>query len=161
MSKNAISTVTAVLENYAQRGIFRGFSRGPAASGKASFRMTWHRDRQFELILDVARKTLRFPLVLPDVPARSEMFREFEAFVASRFSAELPPHRRMDSRKIEIRPASRSGNVSLTLTVLDGDFEYATRMLIHLVHEIFLVFLYDGKYYDYLVETFDLDPDRL
>jgi len=28
------------------------------------------------------------------------------------------------------------------------------------VHEIFLVFLADG-YYEYMIEAFDLDPDRM
>ncbi len=161
MSKRVIETVAGVLENYAQRGIFRGFSQGPVSGGKTVFKMTWHRDRQFELILDVPKKTMRFPLVLPDVPAGSDMYRDFKAFVASRFSEELPEHRRIDIRKVDIKPASRSGSVSLSLVVIDGDFEYAARRLIHLVHEIFLVFLYDGKYYDYMVETFDLDPDRM
>ena len=161
MSKRVIESVAGVLENYAQRGIFRGFSQGPVSGGKTVFKMTWHRDRQFELILDVPKKTMRFPLVLPNVPAGSEMYREFKAFVASRFSDDFPDHRRIDNSKVAIKPVCRSGSVSLTLTVKDGDFEYAARRLIHLVHEIFLVFLYDGKYYDYLVETFDLDPDRM
>ncbi len=36
----------------------------------------------------------------------------------------------------------------------------AHRQLIHLVHEIFMTFLLDGRYYEYMVETFDLDPDK-
>jgi hypothetical protein len=34
------------------------------------------------------------------------------------------------------------------------------RKLIRLVYEIFLTFLLDGRYYEYLVENFNLDPDR-
>ena len=41
------------------------------------------------------------------------------------------------------------------MTVLDADYDYAARMLISLVHEVFLVFLQDGRYFDYLVEAFD------
>ena len=37
---------------------------------------------------------------------------------------------------------------------------YGTRKLIHLVHEIFLEFLAEGKYFEYQIEAFDLDPDR-
>lgn len=153
--------VAAVLEDYAKRGIFRGFSRGPTRAGKAVFKMLWHRDRNFELILDPARNTLRFPVVLPQVPAASAMYAEFQQFVDSRFAADLPDHRRIDKSKVAIRCANRKGDVSLTLTVLDGDYQYSTRKLVNLVHEVFLVFLFDGRYYDYLVETFDLDPDRL
>ena len=39
--------------------------------------------------------------------------------------------------------------------------EYAVRKLVHLINEIYLTFLTDGKYFDYLVETFNLDPDRM
>lgn len=41
-----------------------------------------------------------------------------------------------------------------------GDWDYVTRKLIHLVHEIFLGFLVDGGYYEYMVAHLGLDPDR-
>ena len=123
--------------------------------------MLWHRDQLFELILDVPRKTLRFPVVLPEVPADSAMYGEFKEFIASRFSEAMPEHRRLDPKKVRIRPGNRSAAVSLTLTALDGDFDYSVRKLIHLVHEVYMDFLLDGRYYEYMVETFNLDPDRM
>ena len=122
--------------------------------------MLWHRDQFFDLNLDTRKKTLRFPAVLPNVPARSSMYREFKEFVASRQSNGVPEHRRVDPRYVTIRISNRAGNVGLTFTVRNNDYEYATRKLINLVHEIYLVFLYDGPYYDYMVETFHLDPDH-
>lgn len=153
--------VAAILEDYAKRGVFRGFSRGPARGGKAVFKMLWHRDRNFELILDPERNTLRFPVVLPEVPKDSGMYADFQRFVSARFAEDLPDHRRIDNRKASVRCLNRKGDVSLSMTVLDGDYAYSARKLVNLVHEVFLVFLFDGRYYDYLVETFDLDPDRL
>jgi hypothetical protein len=129
-------------------------------AGKASYKMLWHRDRFFDLILDPARKTMRFPVVLPEVPAHSSMDREYKEFVKSRSDASLPEHRRIDPKKAVVQPSNRGGNVGLTVAVKAGGYEYATRKLIHLVHETFMVFLYDGRYYDYLIETFDLDPDK-
>jgi hypothetical protein len=122
--------------------------------------MLWHRDRFFGLILDPAHASLRFPVVLPEVPAKSSMDREYKEFVKSRCDASLPEHRRIDPKKAVVQPSNRGGNIGLTVTVKRGDYEYATRKLIHLVHETFMVFLYDGRYYDYLIETFDLDPDK-
>ena len=151
-----IESVAAVLENYANRGTFKGFSRG-----KSSFKILWHRDQIFHLILDTRQKTLRFPTVLPKVPAQTSMYREFKEFVESRHSPGLPEHRRIDPKKAIVRPSNRGGNVALTVTVKNGGYEYATRKLIHLVHEVYLVFLYDGRYYDYLIKTFDLDPDHI
>jgi hypothetical protein len=153
--------VGGILETYAARALFRGFSGGPVRGGRAVFKMLWHRDRVFELILDVPRKTLRFPVVLPEVPADSAMYRELREYIESRFADSLPEHRRIDAKKVRIRCGNRGGNVSLTLTALDGDFDYAVRKLIHVVHEVYMDFLLDGRYYEYMVEKFDLDPDRM
>jgi hypothetical protein len=156
-----IELVAGILEEYAQRGTFRGFARGPARSGRARFKMQWHRDRMFELVLDTQKNTLQFPVALPEVPASSSMYREFREFITSRQAAELPAHRRIDPAKANVRAGASGGNASLTLTVLDGDYDYATRAMVTLLHEVYVDFLYDGRYYDYLIETFDLDPDHV
>ena len=152
--------VAGILENYANRGTFKGFSRGPVRGGIARFKILWHRDRFFELILDPHKKMLRFPMVLPEVPAGSSMYRELKQFVESRHSESLPDHRRIDPKKATVRPSNRSANVALTVTVKNSDYEYATRKLIHLVHEVYLVFLQEG-HYDYMIKVFNLDPDQL
>ena len=160
-SDTRIQLVAETLENYAQRGVFRGFSRGPVRNGKASFKMLWHRDQTFELIFDAPKNTLRFPLVLPNVPAGSAMYQELKQFIAAQHADELPEHRRIDRQHAHILPSNRGGKVALTAHLVNGDCGYGTRKLIHLVHEIFLDFLFDGKYFDYLVETFELDPDHM
>lgn len=152
--------VTAVLEGYAEKAVFRGFSAHPRRSGQAIYKMVWHHDRQFELLLDVPNKTLQFPAVLPGVPAKSAMYRELRVFLKSRTSEGTPEHRRVNPAKARITPANQRGTVALSLTLKDGDFEYATRKLIQVVHEIFMVFLVDGPYFEYMVEQLGLDPDR-
>ena len=155
-----IELVAETLEGYAKRGVFKGFSRGPVSRGKATFRIAWHRDRIFELVLDLKTLSMSFPALLPNVPADSTIYRELKEFIKSRHSVDVPEHRRIDSDRAQVRASNRAGNVSLALRVNDGDFEYATRKLIHLVHEIFLAFLVDG-HFEYMVETFDLDPDHM
>ena len=122
--------------------------------------MVWHYDRPFELSFYASARTLKFPAVLPGVPARSPMYRELRVFLKSRQSDDLPDHRRVNPAKARIASANRRGAVSLTLTVKDGDFEYATRKMIQIVHEIFMIFLVDGPYYEYMVDQLGLDPDR-
>lgn len=156
-----IDTVAAVLAGYAERRVFRGFSRGPAGDGKAHFQFAWHRGRVFELTFDAKNATLRLPELLIDVPADITMYEDLKDFIRSRQSDDLPDHRRLDTRKIQIRTYNRSGNILLVMKIKDGDLDYAARKLIHLVNEIYLTFLADGKYFDYLVETFNLDPDRM
>lgn len=122
--------------------------------------MVWHYDRRYELLLDTTNKTLRFPDVLPGVPARSQMYRELQAFLKERQSGELPEHRSVDPKKARFSVHNIRGNVSIKFTVTDGDFDYATRKIVHIVHEIFMIFLVDGPYFDYMVEQLGLDPDR-
>jgi len=154
------ATVAAILEGYAERAVFRGFSAHFQRGGNAVFQMVWHYDRPFELLLDAPNKTLTFPTVLPGVPARSQMYRELRAFLKSRTSAETLEHRRIDPAKARLSSANKAGAVSITLKAKNGDFDYATRKIIQIVHEIFMVFLVDGPYYEYMVEQLGLDPDR-
>ena len=158
---SAIEVVAETLEGYANRGVFRGFSRGESKKGKVRFKMLWHRDRVFELHFDVKRSQLRFKRMLPNVPSDSPMYAEFKKFVKARQSEGLPEHRRIDKGKAEIKPYNRGEFVSLSLVVKDGDYEYGARKIVHLVNEVFLDFLYGGMYYDYMVENFDLDPDQV
>jgi hypothetical protein len=44
-------------------------------------------------------------------------------------------------------------------TARDSDDQYATQKLINLMHEVYLDFLQD--YYEYTIETFDLDRDQI
>jgi hypothetical protein len=155
-----IDVVAEALESYARRGVFRGFSRGDVRNGRAVFRMVWHWNRDFDLIFDSNHGIMRFPLLLPDVSGNSKLYRDLKEFIKSRQSAQLPDHRRIDSKKAKVGCSVRGGRVSVALTVRGGDYDYCARKLISLVQEIFLVFLADS-YYDYMVDAFELDPDRL
>jgi hypothetical protein len=156
-----IAAVSAILRSYAERGVFRGFAHVAETRGRAVFKIEWHRNRSFELHFDPAAGTLHFPSVLPAVPARSPMDRHFRKFAASRQSEEVVAHRRIDPARAELRCTNRGGSLGVTIEAHDGDIDYATRKLIHFVHEVYLDFLYDGRYHEYMIETFDLDPDRM
>lgn len=149
------------LQGYASRGVFRGLSRGRTRGAKTLYRLTWHYGHTFNLLVDQSRRTLRFPSLLTDVPDDDGVYTAFLAFLRSRRSQALPDHRRIDAAKARVRSYRRKGNVSLTLEVADGDYEYGTRKLVHLVQEIFLDFLREGPGHAYLVETFDLGPDAV
>lgn len=152
--------MTEVLEGYAERAVFRGFSAHPGRGGRAMYKMLWHFDRPFELHLDSAKKTLRFSAILPGVPIRSSMYRELKAFVKACQSGELPEHRRVNPAKARVSLTNLRGAVSLALSVKDSDFDYASRKVVQIVHEIFLIFLVDGPYFEYTVEQLGLDADR-
>lgn len=156
---NTIARVGDVLEEYAQRGVFRSFARGPVNKGVASYRMLWHHDRVYELAFDPAKNILRFTGLLPDVPTDAPMYKALRAFIRKRQSEQMPEHRRIDPEKAQVRTYNRGGAVTLTIQAKDSDLEYTTRKLINLVHEIFLDFLHTG-HYEYLVESFGLNEDQ-
>lgn len=118
--------------------------------------MLWHRKQEF-VLEKLTDGQLAIPVVLPKVPARSAMMREYRAFVRGLQSKDLPEHRRI---RVKLKVTASQGNAGLQVETVD-DAGYAVRKLIQAVHETYLVFLYDGARYDYLVETFDLDPDGL
>jgi hypothetical protein len=87
------------------------------------------------------------------------MLGELRRFTSQFTSADLPPHRRVDPAKGRLRLTPRSAGVSLSLTVVRGEWEYCARRLVHIAHEIYMVFLPDGPYQQYRVEKLGLDPD--
>src|SRR4051794_32257538 len=93
----AVQHVTDLLENYASRGIFRGFSRGAATASRASYKIVWHRNREFELVFDARKSTLKMPSVLPAV--FPEMFEHLKSWIAEQQSAETLEHRRIEPSK--------------------------------------------------------------
>lgn len=157
--QSSLSAVHALMEGYAKRGVFRGFSKQQTRNGIAAFQMIWHRERVFDLIVDTKKKTIVIPVVLPAVPAGSPLYKDFKAFVESNHSATLPDHRRIEKTKARVRCANRRGSVSLTMAVRDSDYGYALQRLIHLVHETFLIFLTTGPYRDYMVEQLGAESE--
>lgn len=151
-SRSPLTAIRALMDDYAERSVFRGFTARPVRNSIAAFRMLWHRNRIFDLIVDTRKKTIHIPIVLPAVPSSSPLYRNFKAFVASHHAANLPNHRRIERSKARVRCANLCGNVSLTMDVRDADYAYALQRLILLVHEIFLIFLTDGPYWNYMVE---------
>lgn len=82
----ATETVSTALQRYANRGIFRGFGGGTEQGSRTTYKVVWHWDHTFDLILDTKKKTVRFPVVLPNVPAGSEMHEDYKRFVKRRLT---------------------------------------------------------------------------
>lgn len=155
-----VEVMGEILREYGTRGVFKGVSDAMKHRGKPMFRMLWHYGQVFDLLIDEAAGTLSFPVLLPKVPGKSAMYRDLDSFIGKFWTDAVPEHRRVDERRAIYRlGTTRAGHVSLTMSVGDGDWEYAIRKLIHVVHEIFIVFLNDGPYYEYRIEKLGLDPD--
>ena len=148
-----------VLQEYASRGLLRSLLRSETGPDKPEFRFLWFRDREFNLHVDQRAARIRLDGVLRDVAPRSRMDRELRAWIRSRQDPQLPAHRRIDPRRASVALRNSSGQLSLSLSCLDLDWEYATRRLVHLLNELYVDVLARAQYFDWLVESFELDPD--
>jgi hypothetical protein len=149
-----------LLQAFAERGVFRGFSRQRETRQQGEFRVRWHRDQVFQWGYDRRRRSIRVASVLPAVPPGSAMDRDFRQWLRARQDRALPAHRRYDPARLGLRAYNRGGEVTLTVRVLDDDMDYGVRRTVSLVNEIYLDFINRGPYFDWLLETFELDPDN-
>jgi hypothetical protein len=151
--------VHAALEHYAQRGSFRSFSSTPLNASKTEFTFSWFRDVTFRVVFNRPRRTLTFVDMLPGIPSRSEMDRHLRAFVKTYTSAAVPEHRRVDPRRVTVSVVNRGGTESLVFAFRTKDTAYAVRKAVHLANDILQDYLSDGRYAQYNVDHFNLNPE--
>lgn len=151
------SQVGAVLHGYAERGVFKDYRATPGRNGVAHFDFGWLYGQPFSLSCDPKARRLILSDLLPGVQSDSMMYRELKDFLKGRADAALPDHRRVDPARASVAARLREGIVSLELTLAGEDYEYGTRKLVNLAHELFL-FL--SEYWaDYMWEHFELNME--
>jgi hypothetical protein len=154
---SAASQAGAVLQNYAERGVFKDYRATQGRNEVAHFDFEWLYGQPFSLSCDARHQRLTLSDLLPAIKSDSMMYGELKAFLKGRAEADLPEHRRIDPARATIAPRLRDGVMSLELTLADEDYEYGTRKLVNLAHEIFL-FL--SEYWaDYMWENFELNME--
>jgi hypothetical protein len=148
----------AFLKTFSDRGVFEGFSEGASTPEQLRFTLVWHHNKRFELLVDLKNRTVIMPMVLPNVPSRSVLDRNFRSFVKACSSDQKLPHRRIDPAKIAMSCVNRRGALGVRFTLLDDDIDYALQRLLHLVQETYVLFLLEGIYLDYCIEQFGPPP---
>lgn len=156
----AVSAIREILQGYAQRGFFRGAADGVTRGQRITFKVLWHYGRVYPLVVDFAARSISFPRMLPGVQAGSPMVKNLRDFLRPFATGEVPEHRRLDPQRGRMSLVTQKGALTFRIRVRDGDYEYCARKLVHLTHEIFMIFLREGPYYEYRVEQLGLDPDR-
>ena len=136
--EQSLAVVRQQLQSYADRRVFSGFSEGRPVAGRRRFRFSWLGTEPLVLDYTPANGTFVFRALLPDVPARSALFADLEAFVAGRASTRLPGHRRVDRRRARVRCIAARGAVSIELVATRNFHDYGVNRVVNLVHEIFL-----------------------
>jgi hypothetical protein len=149
--------VTAALQTYADRGVFRGFHADAVGRGRTAYEFQWLLGRPMRAVFDARRGVLTFDALFPGIAPASAPASGLAALVRERTSPRLPPHKRLDGRRARVSGATRRGDWSLTVTVRGRNHEYAVQRALNLINELFL-FLHES-HPEYLVRHFGLSPE--
>lgn len=136
--EQSLALVRQRLQAYADRRVFSGFSEGRPVAGRHRFRFSWLGTEPLTLDYTPASGTFVFRALLPNVPTRSRLYSDLDAFVAGRASTRLPGHRRVDRRRARVRCVAARGAVSLELVATRNFHDYGVNRVVNLVHEVFL-----------------------
>ena len=164
-SEQVIANVQSVLSGYAERGIFQKLSKQEEIGGKkignavTTFEFRWLTDRNLCLKIDSNRNKLELVSVLPAVPARSHMDKQFRIFLKERCDKTLPLHRRLDDERFTFKCTNKKQNISISISYVSGDEVEASKTAVKLYHEIFNHFLMDGPYQNYMIEQFGISEE--
>jgi len=157
----AVATaVKSELQGYADRGIFRNLTVSQSARGEAvDFCFNWLTDSPFILRLKPGKPELELKDVLPSVPFRSEMDRDFRHFLKARSDESVVTHRRLDNARFSFSCRNRNEKLSVLIGFDNEDANAVARTAVNLLHEIFNNFLVEGPYQNYMVEVFNVPEE--
>ncbi len=80
------------------------------------------------------------------------MIGRFKKFLKGRSSPSQVSHRQIDPRRTAVTSVNRGGRVR------HADYEYGMRRVVNLVQDAFMDFLSSALYFDYMVESFNVNP---
>lgn len=106
---------------------------------------------------DSRARTLTFRDVLPAIGRHSVVRADVEALVERIQSAAVPPHRRIDRRRMSVACILRRRRLSIVVTVRGRRAEYGVQRGVNLVHELFV--LLQAAHPEYLWEAFGLPSE--
>jgi hypothetical protein len=131
-------TAGAVLQGYAQRGVFQNYRMNRRRNGAAEYNFGWLYGQPFTLLVEPKHARLSLPDLLPNVVRESMMHKELKAFLKERAGSDVPAHRRVDPALATVALRLRDGLLSLELKLAGGDYAYGAGKIINLAHELFL-----------------------
>ena len=151
------ATVRRCLQDYADRGVFRGYSERPEQAGRIRFRFAWLARHPYDLRYDGRRGSFTFLNALPNIAGRSPIARALRAFVGERSDDSLPPHRRIDPHRATASAYVERGAMRLRVVARAGHHAYGANRAVNLMHE---VYLYLHRYFpEYMWENYDAPQD--
>ena len=151
------SQLTAALQTYADRGVFRGFRVETASGGRSDYFFTWLTRTPMRLRYEPAKRELRFVDLLPHVSSYPGLTADLRRLVLEHQSSAVPEHRRIDGRRVRLATAVRAGHFSVTLRLRGAQEAYAVQRGVNLVNQLFL--LLQANYPEYLIQCFGFSQE--
>jgi hypothetical protein len=148
-----LEIISRQLESYAQRGVFRSYSRNAN-----TFRFYWLWNLPFHLTYDIKQKAVEFIKLFPNMVPGSDLERELKAFIKLAASLDRPAHRRLDPRRLSVRYTSRRNAGGLKFVIAGNHYEYAVKQVLNLVSEIFVGFL-NVRFPEYMNKNFRMPEE--
>jgi hypothetical protein len=143
-----LTAVRAVLNSYAQRGVFRSLDEHETAA-EVRFKFHWLWNAPFQLTFEKRSGSLVFKSLLPKTDP------DLEASVQS-FLEECRSTERLAHRRINLPFTFRKG--TLRMKVADGNYDSGTRQAIQFVNELFTSHM-NLHHADYLAEHYRVPED--
>ena len=151
-----VAAVTAAVQHYADRGVFRGFSV-TQERGRRIFRFLWLTRQAMTLTYDPPTAVLSFAKLFPGVDPTSALLGELKTIVRERTTRAVPEHKRIDGRRVRLSVTVRQGAASLNLGVRGKHHAYAVQRALNLVNDLFLAL--HASYPDYLIDQFGVSSE--
>lgn len=149
--------LTAALQAYADRGVFRGLRVASGPGGRIDYFFTWLTRTPMLLRYRPAKRELRFVDLLPRVSSYPGLAQDLRQLVLEHQSGAVPEHRRIDGRRVTLRSGVRGGHFSVTLQLRGAQEAYAVQRAVNLVNQLFL--LLQANYPEYLVQCFGFSQE--
>jgi hypothetical protein len=153
----ARNAVSAALQAYAGRGVFRGYRAAPGPRGRIAYQFHWLTRWPTRAIFDPRSRALSFPALLPGVGGTPGLPGDLKAIVAARSHRNLPAHKRVDARRARLTTTVRHGDLSLSVTIRGANHEYAVKAALGLINDLFLRL--HESWPEYLVERFGMSTE--
>jgi hypothetical protein len=144
-------SVTAVLQSYADRGVFRGFNITASPRG-CRFDFLWLTRRPISLVFTPSRRLLVFDRLFPGADQVPGVVDAIRSTVRSASSANRPHHRRLDARRGKIVCRFADGHGSLRVSFISPDGAPTVRVALVVVNDVFLTL--HECFPDYLITYF-------
>jgi hypothetical protein len=149
--------ITAALQRYADRGVFRGLSVSEGKNGRREFRFLWLTRTPMLVTYDPGASTLAFPRLIPGAAAVPSMVAALKGVVAEHLGSAVPEHRRVDKRRATARCTVRDGHISLAFVVRGAHHGYAIKAALNLVNRLFLQL--QAHHPEYLIRQFGFSEE--